>query len=147
MKAFFSIALAVIIILSQLVACTSTNQPRNAELIVTYNGEEVHRAGTAFKSLKEFDTIIRDNTKTKYVVFSAKWCNSCEFLKKALKQSGHWEQVTLINIDEPWVASLASSLGVRAVPSMVVVGKDDSIQKTFVGPSAIVMHLLINVDK
>jgi thiol:disulfide interchange protein len=147
MRIFFLTVITAAIILSQLVACTSTSQPRNAELIVTYNGKEVHRAGTAFKSLKEFDTIIRDNTKTKYIIFSAKWCNSCKFLNKALKQSGHWEQVTLINIDEPWVASLASSLGVRAVPSMVVVGKDDSIQKSFVGPSAIVMHLLINVDK
>ena len=147
MRVLFSIILAAAVILVQVVACTPVNQQRNAELIVEYNGTEVYRAGTPFKSLKDFEKIIENKTKTKYVIFSAKWCNSCAFLNKALKQSGHWDQVVLLDIDERWVAGTAASLGIKAVPTMVVVDKDDSIVQTFEGPSAIVMYLLIHVNK
>jgi len=143
MKVLFTILLATLF-----ASCAHGPPPqRNAELIVTYEGTEVHRAGTPYKSLRQFEKILKDTTKTKYVIFSARWCDSCKFLNRALRQSGHWGAVTLIDIDEPWVRALAGEMQISNVPTMVVINKNDTIANTFIGPSAIIMHLLINVDK
>ena len=70
MKVLFTILLATLF-----ASCAHGPPPqRNAELIVTYEGTEVHRAGTPYKSLRQFEEILKDNTKTKYVIFSARWC-------------------------------------------------------------------------
>ena len=131
-----------------LVSCsgmqTSTHTKRNAELVVTYNGEVVHTAGSKYKTVDEFREIIQ-RKGPKYIVFGAKWCKSCGFLERALKQSNHFDKITFINVEEEWVAFLMSEIGIRSIPTMVIIGEDDKLSGTFVGPSKIIMHLLINV--
>ena len=140
MKKFVSILVFLAII-----SCGSSPEPRQAELIVTYNGQEVHRAGSNYATIEEIHQKTLEKGE-KYFIFSARWCKSCDFLQKALKQSGHLNQVVLIDIDDPNSKKLAAILEIQNVPTMVVIDKSDNISNTLIGPSAIVMHMLIHVD-
>ena len=119
--------------------------PRNSELIVTYEGKEVHRAGSRFKSYQEMRAIA-DSGEQLYIIFAARWCESCNFLFRALEQSGHKKFVNYVDVDEPWANSLAAHFKISGVPTMIVVDKDSNIENRFTGPSDIVMHLIINVE-
>jgi len=141
MKLIFSI-LAIFIF-----ACGSGPQQvekRNAELIVTYQGKEVHRAGSRYKSFDELKEI-SERVQKKYIIFSARWCKSCTFLNKALEQSGHAPLVSQIDVEELWVQGLAKFFKITGVPTLLVVDEKDRIIKRSAGPSEIVMYLLINV--
>ena len=127
------------------IGCAGSTENRSADLTVHYFGKEIHRISTKYKNLQQIRTSL-DIKQDKYLIFMADWCKSCDFLLKALKQSGHFEKVMLINIDERWVQALAAELGISAVPTMVKIDKKDKISKSIVGPSKITMYLLINVE-
>jgi len=127
-----------------LVGCaTGPQEKRNAELIVEYHGVEVHRAGSEYSSLKEFEGLM-GKKEQKYILFGAKWCNACRFLDKALEQSGHDTTVTKLNSDEAWVQSLMRGGGIRSIPTMVVLDEKDQLVGVFIGPSKIIMHLIVH---
>ena len=138
--------LSLILLLPALFSCGALQDapPRNSELIVTYEGKEVHRVGSKFKSYQEMRQIA-DSGEQLYIVFAARWCKSCNFLFRALEQSGHKNFVNYIDIDEPWANNLAANFKISQVPTMIVVDKDSNIKNQLVGPSDIVMHLIINV--
>lgn len=129
-----------------ILSCGSTPSPRQAELVVTYEGVEVHRAGSKYASIEEIHAKTGEKGK-KYFIFSARWCKSCVFLERALEQSGHSDMVTLIDVDGQETGKLAAVLEIQNVPTMVVIDENDNITEKLVGPSAIVMHMLINVEK
>ena len=137
---------ASILVFLAIISCASTPTPRQAELVVTYNGQEVHRAGSKYASIEEVHQKTLEKGK-KYFIFAARWCKSCDFLEKALEQSGHRDIVTLIDIDDAESRKVAAALDIRNVPTMVVVDEKDKISDQLIGPSAIVMHMLIHVDK
>lgn len=124
---------------------SSVEQKRNAELVVTYNGKEVHRASPIYTSRNEFNRLVQ-HQENKYIIFSANWCSQCKILVKALEQSGHIDKVIILNVDEPWVVKLYAVTGFKVVPAMVVLNETNNLIKAFAGPSDIVMYLLINVD-
>ncbi len=143
-KAFF-IAFLALVLLMQLFSCGGTQEKRNAELIVHYNGKEVHRSGSKYIGFPKFERIAKNKQK-KYFIFSAEWCPSCKFLEKALKQMKKQGRVPIINIDEHWGSSLAANLGVNSVPTLVEADKNGNIVRIISGPSKIVMHLLLYND-
>ena len=128
-----------------LVSCGTTPTSRNADLVVTYEGQVVHRASPYYKNLKETEALIGQKG-LKYVIFSAEACESCRFLRRALDQSGHISTVHALNLQDSWVQRVAMELGVTSIPTMLVVDEKGAIAARFVGPSKIVMHLLINVE-
>jgi len=144
MRLFLSIFIAIVLILQVFGCNNQTPQKRNAELVVTYNGQEVHRAGTKYKSLEQFHKLLEE-PKKKYIIFSAEWCKSCKFLQKALEQGGFEDKVTLLNIEEPWVARLAMNLKIKNVPTMIVADKKGQIIAGRVGSPPIVLYLVVNV--
>ncbi len=147
MRAILFTIVSVLFILSQLVSCAhSPDQKRNSELIVHYEGQEVHRAGSKYSSLQQLEHKLSDKTKKKFIIFSARWCSSCKTLDRALNEMDNKEQITLLDIDESWVRSLASTMGINSVPTLVVVGENDEIKRIIIGPSRIVLHLVINLD-
>lgn len=136
------------ILLFFMFACASSTQPKesgNTELIVTYEGREVHRSGSRYNSMQDLSNAINYSSSEVYIIFGAKWCESCTLLYKALEQSGHLEKVLILNVDEPWVAKLASAGGVKAVPTMFVVGSDGKPIAIKGGASQIVLYLVINL--
>ncbi|HBT10944.1 MAG TPA: hypothetical protein DEB18_16480 [Leeuwenhoekiella sp.] len=142
---FFSCLLVFLVSTLQVAGCASSPpEKRNSELIVTYNGKEVHRAGSLYKSFEEFEKILQKKER-QHIIFSARWCNSCKFLQKALTQGGFIDKVVVLNIDEPWVAHLAKSLKIKNVPTMIVSDKDGQIIDGRIGSPPIVLYLVINV--
>tara|TARA_B100000700_G_C14941296_1_gene806891 strand:+ start:316 stop:750 length:435 start_codon:yes stop_codon:yes gene_type:complete len=130
-------------------ACTSSVQPidnGNTELIVTYEGKEVHRSGSRYSSMDDLSNSINYSPSETYIIFGAKWCKNCDHLYKALDQSGHTGKVLILNVDEPWVAKLAIAAGLKSVPTMIVVGKSGQPIAVKQGASQIVLYLVINVD-
>jgi thiol-disulfide isomerase/thioredoxin len=129
-------------------ACSSSGaQKRNAELIVTYQGGEVYRAGSKYQSY--FDMKVRaDRPEKKYIIFGARWCDTCDQLNLLLKQSGHEtsDQVSLLDVEEDWASNLAKAYSIMILPTMIVVSEKNIIIGKIQGPSKIIMHLLINVE-
>jgi len=128
-----------------LASCNSHIQKRNAELVVTYEGKEVHRASGKYASRDDLTRLV-ESKERKFIIFSADWCPQCKILHKILKQSGHINKVIILNLDEPWAARLYQMAGLKVVPSMIVsneAGLPVSIRQ---GTSQIIMYLLINVE-
>ena len=125
-------------------SCSAEKQYRNSELVVTYNGQEVHRA-SKYTSLNQFRYLVNESEK-KYVIFSADQCPSCRTLYEALKQSGHVEKVILLNLQERWVYVLSQVLEIRGIPTLIVADEKGNFVTQKVGPSDIIMYLIINVD-
>jgi thioredoxin-related protein len=143
MRVFIYILASFIFLACTLGCATTPPEKRNSELIVTYNGKEVHRAGSMYKSFEEFEKILQKKEK-QYIIFSARWCSSCKFLQKALIQGNFIDKVTLLDIDEPWVAHLAKNLKIKNVPTMIVADKDGQIIDGRIGSPPIVLYLVIN---
>jgi len=130
-------------------ACTSSVQPRgdnNTELIVTYEGKEVHRSGSRYNNMDDLSNAINYSSSEIYIIFGAKWCANCKHLYKALDQSGHSDKVLILNVDEDWVAKLALAAGIKSVPTMIVVNEAREPIAVRQGASQIVMYLIINVE-
>ena len=125
-------------------SCSAEKQYRNSDLVVTYYGQEVHRA-SKYTSLDEFRYLINESEK-KYIIFSADQCPSCQTLYEALKQSGHVEKVILLNLQERWVYELSQVLQIRGIPTLIVTDEKGNYVDQKVGPSDIIMYLIINVD-
>jgi hypothetical protein len=129
-----------------MVACSGAQEnKRNAELVVTYEGKEVHRASPIYTSLEDFSHIV-ESKEDKYIIFGAEWCEKCKFLYKALRQSGHIDKVAILNLDEPWVAELYNATGLKMVPAMVVTSHLGKILAVEVGAPRIVLYLVINLE-
>tara|TARA_B100000287_G_C20016237_1_gene536585 strand:+ start:8 stop:460 length:453 start_codon:yes stop_codon:yes gene_type:complete len=142
--------LAALVIVSS-VCCSGTpvqDRARNSEIIVTYNGQEVHRAGSIYSSRGQLTRLLNHGSERKYIIFSAPWCQPCKSMIEALKQSGHVKmgKVLFLNLEEPWVAKLYQTMGLRMIPSMLVIGPTGQLEKLIPGAPRIVMHLIINVE-
>ena len=137
--------LTVILVLLSISCSGANTERRNAELVVTYDDKEVHRASPIFTSKDEFTKEL-ENSGEKYIIFSAPWCPPCTPMLRALEQSGHIDKVTILNLEEPWVAYLFKATNLSVVPTLLV-ADSSGLPKTIVqGASPIVMHLIINID-
>tara|TARA_R100001510_G_C7647746_1_gene205092 strand:+ start:1217 stop:1648 length:432 start_codon:yes stop_codon:yes gene_type:complete len=113
----------------------------NTEVIVHYNGKEISRTGSKFVSFEKFKELAHKKGK-KYIIFSTRWCKSCQFLDRALKQSGYYDKVTFLDADEEWVQQLMVVVRERNVPTMMVTDENGNFTETLIGPSKIIMHFI-----
>ena len=113
----------------------------NTEVIVHYNGKEISRTGSKFVGFEKFKELAHEKGK-KYIIFSARWCKTCQFLDKALKQSGNFDKVTFLDADELWVRELMAVVGERNVPTMMVTDENGNFTEILIGPSKIIMHFI-----
>ena len=113
----------------------------NTELVVHYNGKEVHRR-SSYLTLTEL-TNLTEKKQEIVLIFSASWCSACNLTKKAVSQANLKTEVRYLNIDEDWVKKLAAALKIQQVPTMVHVGKDGSFLRKEIGPGRIITYLLI----
>ena len=120
--------------------------PRNAELTVEYFGKKIKHDKPDWTNQARLQQIVKE-PGNKYIVFGAEWCNSCGFLRRALKEGKLMEKVEFLNIDDEWVTRLAQLYGLRNVPTMLEVDKTGKIINAKVGPGAIVLHIILNEDK
>ena len=125
-------------------SCTSSaplNSEPNTSLVVTYNGEEVHRRNTPWISLSEFAEI--SEKEDCVIVIAAPWCKPCEKLRFLIKQAEIKEPIYFLNLEEPWVKQIAMEIGIKSIPVMFNVKQGKAAIAEF-GPDKIIMWLLIN---
>ena len=134
------------LIIAALLSCGSNPPPasqNNTEVIVTYEGKEVHRTGSRYSGQHTLRSRLNNKQET-VIIFSADWCSSCKLTRKAIKQAKIKTEVLYLNIDEPWVAKLAQMMGIKGVPFMIHVGEDEQTKAVKVGPGQIVVYLVTN---
>ena len=126
-------------------ACSSAPinqyQDSKTELVVHYNGKEVHRRSN-YLTLTEL-TNLTEKKQEMVLIFSAGWCSACDLTRKAISQAKLKTKVHYLNIDRDWVKKIAATLEIRQVPTMVHVGRDGSFLRKEVGPGKIITYLLI----
>jgi len=115
----------------------------NTELIVHYNGKEVHRRGSKYTSQIELRNAL-DNNKEVVIIFAAEWCPACELARKAIKQAKLTTPVYYLNIDEFWVAKLAKIMEIKSIPFMLHADNKGNAKAIKVGPGQIVIYLITN---
>ena len=139
--------LYLIILSFFMLGCGASPQYKtNTEVIVHYNGQEISRTGSKFVSFEKFKELAHKKGK-KYIIFSARWCKSCQFLDRALKQSGYFDKVTFLDADEQWVQQLMVVTQERNVPTMMVTDEEGNFIKTLIGPSKIIMYFITKVPE
>tara|TARA_R110002110_G_scaffold92833_1_gene242161 strand:+ start:81 stop:521 length:441 start_codon:yes stop_codon:yes gene_type:complete len=140
------IAAMIAIITAAAYSCGSTPPtPRNAELTVTYFGKEIKKEKPRWTNEARLREALKKPGK-KYLVFGAEWCEACKFLRRALREGELNNAVENVNIDEPWVNSVASFYGINAVPTMLILGSDNTIIDIRSGPGPITIYLLLNIE-
>ena len=144
-RLFFSVILLTLMLLPPTGCGGSSENAKNSSntsLVVTYYGKEVHRRNTRWVSLEELSEIIKKPGE-KVLIFGADWCQSCNILRKALKQADLDLKIHWINVDDPWGAKLMQELRKSSVPYMMYLDKNDNLVAEKVGSSEITMYLLL----
>jgi thiol:disulfide interchange protein len=139
--------LAAIIISVIAIGCGSAPpEKRNSDLTVTYEGKIVYEASGRYTSEAELRRALAEDGR-KYLIFAADWCEACNFLRKAVDQAELTDKVMYLNIDKPWVQALARHYKIKGVPLMFVLDTETRIVDIREGPGAIVIRLLIDIEK
>ena len=121
----------------------SSQTQSSAELVVTYEGEEVHRRNTAWVTRNELH-ILLNSSKKKVIIFAAPWCKPCSSLRKIIKKADLKEKVYFVNLDEDWALSLAQSLDIKDVPLMIYINESGEPVAMRKGANKIALYLLVN---
>ena len=143
MRKIFTFFIILIFILCQIAGCGSYT-PRNADLVVTYNGKIEHVAKKEDNFWTSEEKLRKNITLPgkKYIIFSANWCKACKLLKKAVKQAELSQNLMFLNLDEEWVASLAGYYRIKSIPTMFELDSDTKITNIRRGPGQIIVFLL-----
>jgi len=129
-----------------IVACNNKTPPtRNAELTVTYMGKVVKYERPTWYNESQLREELKKPGK-KYLIFGAPWCGGCDSLRTALRQANLLHKVIFVNVEEEWCTRVAQFYSVKSLPTLFEIAPDTKITDAKVGPSEIVMHLLINED-
>ena len=143
MRTIIAAAIAIIIVGATIISCASTPPtPRNAELTVTYFGKEIKKEKPRWTNEASLREALKKPGK-KFLVFGAEWCEACKFLRRALREGELHNAVENINVDVPWVNSVADFYGINAIPTMLILESDNTIIDVRVGPGAITLYLLL----
>jgi thioredoxin-related protein len=114
----------------------------NTELIVQYEGKEVHRRNSKYVGEHELRQILNRGEEV-VVIFSAEWCSNCKLAERAIKQAKLNTKVYYVNMDERWARELAKLVGFNTVPTMMHIDKQGNTISTKVGAGQIVTYLVI----
>ena len=121
-------------------------QERTSEIIVTYEGKEVYRAGSKYSSMKQLSDSMNYNSSGTYIIFGADWCTNCRKLYKFLEQTDSMKKVTLLNVEEQWVSKMSMTAGIHSVPTMIVTNNAGDVVAIERGATKIALYLFENLD-
>ena len=139
-----SIAIALAIIVGG-VGWSCSSQPPNpnsARVAVTYNDKLVsvrHEGWNSFDELNEY----MQRPGKKFIVFGARWCAPCKFIRRLVNQMNFKYQIMWIDVDTQWGELLWSHLGVGSVPIMVEADELDRQVGVYTDARKIVMRLML----
>ena len=114
-------------------APSTHNHEDNTELVVHYNGKEVHRRGGKWVSESEL-ALRTKNHKEIIVIFGADWCKACNLTRKIIKKINIKTKVYYLNFDEPWVKKIAYLMQIKAIPYMVHSKDSGKFEAHRIGP-------------
>ena len=113
----------------------------NTQLVVHYNGKEVHRRGGIYSG----EQVIADKIENKeeiIVIFSAEWCKSCKTTQNIVKKINLKTKIHYLNFDELWVKKIAYLMQVKTLPYMVHSKDKGKIENHKIGTGKIIDYLL-----
>ena len=138
-----AIALAAIGATMLVASCSS--QPPNgnsARVTVTYNNNLVSERNEGWNSLDELNQYMQKPHK-KFIVFGARWCGPCKFVRRLVHQMNFKYQIIWIDVDTQWGELLWRQLGVGSVPIMVEADELDRQIGMYDNARDIVMRLML----
>ena len=139
-----SIVVAIAIIVGG-VGCSCSSQPPNpnsASLSVTYNNNLVSERNEGWNSFDELNQYMQKPGK-KFVVFGARWCGPCKFVRRLVHQMNFKYEIMWIDVDTEWGELLWRQLGVGSVPIMVEADELDRQVGMYENARDIVMRLML----
>lgn len=132
------VAAATFLFLFLFPSCVA-EQKRNADLVVTYQGNVVHRGYSWYSSEKDFIKKLNDEEMPDFILFSSNWCRSCKLVKQKIEQFGWKDKIIVLNLDENWVNFIAGHLELRGIPALIIAkNKGKERDMVYYGPSTIV---------
>jgi len=102
----------------------------------------------AVNSQSELDAVVTGEDRTVLAVFSAPWCPACHRFEPVLAQFAQERAVTtrVVKIDVDRAQGLASTFGVRYLPTTVVFRDGKEIERFVGGKSADELRALLTRD-
>jgi thiol-disulfide isomerase/thioredoxin len=85
-----------------------------------YKGEEDFVSSKDWTTREDFRKIFADEYEPEVIVFTASNCGRCLLFHQEMRAHGVKDKVSVLNVNEPWVHKLAQSLGIKAVPVVLV---------------------------
>jgi len=138
-------AIAFVAILGAMLAVSCSSQPPNpnsARVTVTYNNNLVSERNEGWNSLEELKQYMQKPIK-KFIVFGARWCGPCKFVRRLVHQMNFKYQIIWIDVDTQWGELLWRQLGVGSVPIMVEADEFDKQVGVYTDARDIVMRLML----
>lgn len=138
-------AIAIVAILGAMLTVSCSSQPPNpnsASLTVTYNNNLVSERHEGWNTLQEVNKYLLEPRK-KFIVFGARWCGPCKFVRRMVHQMNFKYQIMWIDIDTEWGGMLFRNLGVNTVPIMVEADELDRQVGIYDDARQIVMRLIL----
>jgi glutaredoxin len=134
---------AAALVLVSIFACSSQPpNPNSARVTVTYNDNLVSERNEGWNSFKELNAYMQKPIK-KFIVFGARWCGPCKFVRRLVNQMNFKYQIMWIDIDTKWGELLWRQLGVGSVPIMVEADELDRQVGMYENARDIVMRLML----
>ena len=134
---------AAALILISIFACSSQPpNPNSARVTVTYNNNLVSERNLGWNSFEELNEYMQKPQK-KFVVFGARWCGPCKFIRRLVNQMNFKYQIMWIDVDTEWGELLWRHLGVGSVPIMIEADELDKQVGTYTDAREIVMRLML----
>lgn len=90
--------------------------------------QKTENTPTEVKNPREFDVAVNRDGKV-LVDFYADWCGPCQMMKPAVKEVAQEETVEVLKVDIDENQKVASSYGVRSVPTIILFNNGEAIQR------------------
>tara|TARA_Y100000114_G_C11759922_1_gene328971 strand:- start:719 stop:1180 length:462 start_codon:yes stop_codon:yes gene_type:complete len=133
--------------ISFLIFSCGGDSKRNADLVVKYDNKIVYTAYGNYNTESDLKNALQDDKKPDFIIFSSKYCSSCELLQNTINDLGYREHVILLNLQEYWVSFIANSMGIDKIPAMIVTSDSGKSQTPIIfGPSKIVRELYKHLE-
>jgi len=134
---------AATLVLVSIFACSSQPpNPNSARITVTYNNNLVSERNLGWDSFDELNEYMQKPQK-KFIVFGARWCGPCKFVRRLVNQMNFKYQIMWIDVDTEWGELLWRQLGVGSVPIMVEADEFDKQVGMYEDAREIVMRLML----
>lgn len=105
--------------------------------IVEYNG---YIERDSLESLIKWNL---EHKKETVLIFGAHWCGACQNLKILSEEAGvNLEHVKFVDIDDPWVASIAADIGLVQIPALVHFNVAGGVKHVRLGQYKVLVYLL-----